>query len=238
MKASGLQTGLIMIIFTSLPVLSQAQTTFPIQSFREHVQVIQDGEQVTLLSDGVPDHKSPYFSRRDSRFEVYNGSNPNFRQNPNSIREQDFTMVIPSRPKKAMVHQRTSLGPIGMALNGVALFNQFAGPNDRPLTDEIDSFDQYNGHPERRGMYHYHVEPLALTQGARNRLIGYLLDGFPVYGPMENGRLVASDDLDEFHGHIHATKEYPEGIFHYHVTADAPYINGGEFYGEPGTLIR
>ena len=32
------------------------------------------------------------------------------------------------------------------------------------------------------------------------------------------------------------TSEFPEGIYHYHVTPDDPYINGSGFYGVPGTV--
>jgi hypothetical protein len=88
-------------------------------------------------------------------------------------------------------------------------------------------------------MYHYHVEPYALTTAnGKNSLIGYLLDGFPVYGPLENGVTITtlSGMLDTYHGHIHATADYPGGIYHYHITADAPYINGTGFYGTAGTV--
>jgi len=84
---------------------------------------------------------------------------------------------IPLNPKVASTHQSTSLGPFGIALNGVVLFNQFAAGN-QPLTGEINSFDQYNGHPQQAGQYHYHI------------------------------------------------------------TDDAPYINGGQYYGTPGTATR
>jgi hypothetical protein len=35
-----------------------------------------------------------------------------------------------------------------MAIDGVPFFNQYAGPN-QPLTNEMQSFDQGWGHPER-----------------------------------------------------------------------------------------
>jgi hypothetical protein len=191
---------------------------------------------VVLQSGGEPDHNSPYFFMTDPRYEPYNGPNPNYMQNPNHILPQTIELHIPLEPQEATVHQATPLGPIGVALNGVPFFNQYAGPN-QPLTNEINSFDQYNGHPQQTGMYHYHVEPLALTaQYGEDALLGFLLDGFPVYGPMENGEEVTNADLDQYHGHSHATAEYPDGIYHYHVTAAAPYINGTGFYGTPGTV--
>ena len=55
------------------------------------------------------------------------------------------------------------MGPIGVSLNGVPFYNQYAGMN-QPLTREINSFDQGNGHPAPiapgqengvDGRYHY-----------------------------------------------------------------------------------
>lgn len=68
--------------------------------------------------------------------------------------------------------------------------------------------------------------------------MGFLLDGFPVYGPEENGKAIISSDLDAYHGHTHATADYPAGIYHYHFTADAPYLNGSGYYGTSGTVSR
>ena len=68
--------------------------------------------------------------------------------------------------------------------------------------------------------------------------MGLLLDGFPVYGPMENGEEITNSDLDDYHGHEHATKEFPSGIYHYHVTEDFPWINGDGFFGTPGTKTK
>jgi hypothetical protein len=69
-------------------------------------------------------------------------------------------------------------------------------------------------------------------------LLGFLLDGFPVYGPIENGVTVTTADLDAYHGHFHATADYPDGIYHYHVTSQDPYINGDGFYGTAGTVTQ
>jgi hypothetical protein len=39
------------------------------------VTITLDGDYVVLRAKGVPDHKSPYFSASDSRYEAYNGTN-------------------------------------------------------------------------------------------------------------------------------------------------------------------
>ena len=204
--------------------------------FDERLEMYVDGEYMVIESDNVPNHPSPYFPNNDSRYETYNGSNSNYRQNPNSIDEQTFVYRIPINPTEATNKTNTNLGSIGIAINGVSFFNQYAGPNNQPLTNEINSFDQYNGHPQRTGVYHYHFEPIYLSsEHGREAFLGFLLDGFPVYGPEENGETLTSDDLDDYHGHFGSTPEYPEGIYHYHFTEDDPYLNGGQFFGTPGT---
>lgn len=215
-----------------------ADVPAPFLHYTNGVHVYVDGDFVVLEANGVPDHGSPYFGTSDSRYEAYNGDNDRFMLNPNRIAEQNLTLRIPLNPTEASRHEATPLGAIGLSLNGVPFYNQYAGPN-QPLTSEIDSFDQYNGHPRQFGGYHYHIEPLYLTaQNGKDALLGFLLDGFPVYGPEENGQAVTNDDLDAFHGHFGATADYPDGIYHYHITDADPYLNGSGFYGTAGTVSR
>ena len=56
-------------------------------------------------------------------------------------------------------------------------------------------------------------------------MIGVLQDGFPAYANQgEDGAIMTNEDLDECGGHFGPTPEFPDGIYHYHLTADeAPY---------------
>jgi hypothetical protein len=196
-----------------------------------------DGDFLVITTTTVPDHKSPYFATTDTRYEAYTAAS--FRKNPSTITAGSITYRIPVKPTKATSAQSTPLGPMGVALNGVPIFNQYAGPGGIPLTTEIQSFDQYGGHPQQQGQYHYHLEPTYLTaKKGKSALIGYLLDGYPVYGPVVGGKTLTSKDLDAYHGRTGTTTEYPGGIYHYVITADDPYINGSGFYGTPGTVSR
>ena len=229
--------------------------TIPIETYEKVYGVTSEiyieEEFVYINTSGMPDHQSPYYIDtvwEATKFIEYNNSNPfvsNFHLNPNRISELSMSYKIPISPKKSSNNNPTNMGPIGVSLNGVPFYNQYAGPNT-PLTGEINSFDQYNGHPAplmpgqengTSGRYHYHLEPFWLTSNnGKDALIGFLLDGFPVYGPEENGKKIASSDLDAYHGHFLETSDFPEGIYHYHVTSDDPYINGSGFYGTPGTV--
>ena len=124
-----------------------------------------EGDYVVIKTNGRPDHKSPYYlgtAWESTLNEAYDGSNTNFHLNPNRISNQNFTFKIPLNPDVNNSHSATPLGPIGVSLNGVPFYNQYAGPN-QPLTNEINSFDQYLGHPQATGQYHYHIEPYYLT---------------------------------------------------------------------------
>ncbi|MEZ5016708.1 MAG: YHYH protein [Flavipsychrobacter sp.] len=200
-----------------------------------------DGDYVVITCNGLPDHKSPYYQGTQwdaAMYEAYNGSNSAFHLNPNRISQANLVFRIPLNPTEASAKRSTPMGPMGVSLNGVPFYNQYAA-GGAPLTGEINSFDQYNGHPQQMGGYHYHIEPLFLTANhGKEGLMGFLLDGFPVYGPEENGQTVVSSSLDAYHGHSHATADYPDGIYHYHLSADAPYLNGDGFFGNAGTVAQ
>jgi YHYH protein len=200
-----------------------------------------DGTIVTIKTFAQPDHKSAYYPVGNSLREAFSGTTfggGTFAQNPNTISTQNITLKIPVSPAVAATHAATPMGVIGVGLNGVPFFNQYAAGGS-PLTGEINSFDQWWGHPQMSGMYHYHVEPIYLTtvKATKWALMGFLLDGFPVYGTKEENN-TDPVGLDVYHGHTHATVDYPAGIYHYHFTTAAPYLNGNGFYGTPGTVTQ
>lgn len=68
-------------------------------------------------------------------------------------------------------------------------------------------------------------------------MIGVLEDGFPVNGNLGlAGAIVTNEDLDECSGHVEATPEFPEGIYHYHLTADEAPCMIDCYHGE-GELV-
>lgn len=197
-----------------------------------------NGNTVTFTTQDLPNHTSPYWPTNNPLYEAYNGTNPDFNQNPNRIMAQNITFTMTLNPEEASTHEATPMGPIGISRNGVVFFNQYAA-GGAPLTNEINSFDQWNAHPAGGDNYHYHIEPTHLTQTfGDDAFLGLLSDGFPVYGPLENGATISSSDLDAYHGHTAATADFPDGIYHYHVTADDPYLNGNGFFGTPGNVTN
>lgn len=225
-------------------------TTLPdvYSKFYNGVSVTLDGSEVVIQTKDLPDHTSPFYPTTDPLYAAYSGTNTNFStsislggstQDPD-IQEQDITFRIPVSPAEASSKSSTPGGAIGVAINGVVIYNQYNGAQQLLDDLEFNNTDEYNGHPSpSNGQYHYHIEPAWLTaKNGKSSLVGFLLDGFPIYGPEEDGKTLTSSDLDNYHGHTHATTEYPDGIYHYHVTADAPWINGGEFFGTAGTVTK
>lgn len=196
--------------------------------FGNGTTVTMDGSTVVLRTRDLPDHASPYWGSGHAMYEApHSGMMPN----PHRISEQNITFRVPANPAVAG-QQDTPLGPIGIATNGVVFFNQYAAGR-QPLTSEIISFDRLNGHPAPTNNYHYHFEPLWLTQSNAAAFIGVLLDGFAVYGPQDsNGQ--RPSDLDSCNGHVGTTPDFSTPTYHYHTTTQVPYI-AGCFRGTPGS---
>ncbi|XP_071808823.1 uncharacterized protein [Asterias amurensis] len=161
-----------------------------------------------ITSNGVPDHLTPEYPRRG---------------NPNDIVLQDHVWTIPVNPVVGTSNVPLQLGPIGVAINGIPFFNPYTNTGEDAV--ETETFDNCDGHPTMAGVYHYHKQPsscvFSIVEGEPSSIIGVALDGFPIYGPIdENGNTLTSDDLDECHG------RYVNGKYRYHTTADFPYIMG------------
>lgn len=111
-------------------------------------------------------------------------------------------------------------GAIALAINGVPIFNALNNRGDDAyLAGELD---EYGGHCGRADDYHYHIAPLHLQEVAGpGNPIGYALDGFPIYGLMDEEGQPATG-LDEFNGKIGR-----DGRYRYHATRTYPYVNGG-----------
>lgn len=154
------------------------------------------------------------------------------------IEASPIDSTITTQPVYTEVTTDTTLGQIGVAINGARLFNDYedmertiVALDDNVIHDHAAFVDECNGHPLGDGTtYHYHGIPVCLTaqidvDGEHSYMIGVLQDGFPVYSNQgENGEIMVNADLDECGGHFGVTPEFPEGIYHYHLTADeAPY---------------
>ena len=109
-------------------------------------------------------------------------------------------------------------GALALAVNGIPIFNPYTNTGVDAFLD--GQLDKWGGHCGRADDYHYHTAPLHLyDKQAKTLPIAYALDGFAVYGTLEpDGKAMTT--LDANHGH------YYNGVYHYHGTANAPYMVG------------
>lgn len=186
----------------------------------DNVIITHDATHIILESQGYPNHPTA----------VYPNSG-----NPNRIEVQKFRFRLPLEPKLNDHVTRVPMGPIGVALNGVVFFNPFeaGGMNAVEGYSEV-WLDSCCGHPEQRGVYHYHKYPVCVKSPFKDDgkqhspVIGFAFDGFPIYGPYEGAGQMAKDitgdrSLDVCNGHADDSRGY-----HYHVTPGKfPYVIGG-----------
>ena len=172
---------------------------------------------VQASADSEPDYKSNYFATTDPCYTPYAPEFPD----PNLISSQSLIIKAPTSP--TTTSSTMGLGPVGIAVNGVAIFDNQAAPGDDIFT-EAKSFDRCGGHPAPGGEYHYHGEPYAISYDDAN-LIGVLKDGYFVYGRRDlDGSLPTG--LDAHGGHVAATADSATPVYHYHLTEQTSTSSG------------
>jgi hypothetical protein len=189
----------------------------------------KDSKEMVVHTRNLPNHPTAFFPSRQTT--------------PNPIQEGDHTYYIPLEPvrnSKAVAMDKTNsnkalpMGSIGFAINGVCFFNPF----DAGQMEAVSIMDRCCGHPSPTNQYHYHKYPVCVKSPfaddgeSHSPLIGFALDGFPIYGPYVGKGVMAKDvtenPLDDFN-----MRKDDERGWHYHVTPGKyPYIIGG-FAGTP-----
>lgn len=160
-------------------------------------------------------------------------------RNPNIITEHVILYDFPALPKIATTPSCLPFGPSGISLSGSAIYHGASTLGNDAAAHEI--LDRFGGHTDGTQRYHYHFPAKDLQEhihphtSGHSAIMGYMLDGFGIYGPYgEEGKLLSSKDLDECHGHTHPVlwDGVMTNIYHYHWTYDFPY-NIGCFKGTP-----
>lgn len=162
-----------------------------VQAYASQVTMSIEGEWRVFRSNGLPNHETGQFP------------NPG---NPNTIRAQNYTYRIATRPTLKATSTPLQRMPFGIALNGVMLDPGTAeawkrdpqsGWNIEAIGPGMNlGLDQNNAHVQPNGAYHYHAVPTGLVKSlggnqGRMLLIGYAADGFPIY--VQNGYQQAND---------------------------------------------
>lgn len=204
------------------------------------------GEEVTIESNGLPNHTSPYWSNTTERSaidpmgatlvtEAAATNHPLFvaptvtsyeNMAPGNIDDFNgsYSLTVPASPTLATNSSATGLGPIGIAVSGSMIYNDEEGPNV-PLDNAVGSLDYTAAHTGPQS-YHYHLEPKAWSNDD-DVLIGIMSDGFFLYGRRDYPSGEYPTDLDESGGHFGPTPHNPDGEYHYHIQNDL-YL--GQYY--------
>jgi hypothetical protein len=185
-----------------------------------------EGQQRVVRANNLPSHETGEFPiRPGSAAFAYD-------RNPNRIAPQTILLRLPVAPMPKATPACVPMGMVGFALSGVAIFNALDLAHRDAPAHEIQ--DKCNGHPEERSSYHYHNWSPCLPDpdgkaGRHSSLAGWMLDGFPIFGPKgDGGKPVRNADLDACHGHTHAVMIDGKQVvtYHYHFTAAYPYTIG------------
>jgi len=135
---------------------------------------------------------------------------------------------IPLVPSIAATPTAVVDGPVGMAVNGVPIFNPCKqGGCQNGDTKVLDELDGCNGHAGRADDYHYHAAPTCLMaeQSASywdTHPVGWALDGFAIFGYRSADGTPASRDAI-CGGNTAPVVNAPPG-YSYHVTDLSPYV--------------
>lgn len=224
---------------TETPTPGTVSITSVVQSkyVGSKVTITTNGSSIILKSNGTPNHVSPYWGIGNALYEApYAGQN----LNPGLIGTQVYSMTLPTNPGEATSKEATSLGPIGMALNGVPIYNDREGGNVPVDAGVLSSFDRAGAHPGPGNTYHYHTTG-DFTGNDNANLIGFLRDGFPIYARKDMDGTYPTN-LDANGGHVGTTAEFSTAIYHYHASNTAYLgsmfyiLKSGSYYGTKGTF--
>lgn len=225
----------------------------------DNVEILLQGDNVSITTNGLPNHQSPYWSNTTER--TINGpmgmhvtpaaaqNHPLFIEPTVTSHEQmapgaiddfngSYNLTIPVDPQLAANTTATGLGAIGLAISGSVIYNDEEGPNV-PLDNAAPSLDYTGAHTGPQS-YHYHLEPKAWSNDD-DKLIGIISDGFFLYGRKCNSTNDYPADLDDSGGHISTTQHTTTAEYHYH-TKNELYLGlyyilfPGEYQGTPNRI--
>lgn len=224
--------------------------TTPLSAFDEFnpdgVTISFDGGEVTIQSNGAPNHTTPYYEETSP---LYIDPIVAIAQTPGRIGgDRSYTLTVPTSPLIAASGTVTGLGAIGISVTGVPIFNDTEGPN-RPLEAVIaETFDYAGAHNGPSG-YHYHVESFDVPENNTvlshddEKLVGIMSDGFLIYGRKCNATDDYPTDLDSSGGHTSSSQHSDDDQFyHYHIINEF-YLNnlivlfGVELKGTPNAIM-
>ena len=147
---------------------------------------------------------------------------------------------IPLKPVLAASPADVSSGPLGVAINGIPIFNPCVQQGNCSATNgdtkALGQLDACNGHAGRSDDYHYHAAPVCMMAAQpasywNTHPIGWALDGFAIFGYNDaDGAVAIRDNICG--GNTQPVPNAPQG-YSYHVIDTFPYITNNNLCGVP-----
>lgn len=162
--------------------------------------------------------------------------------------ELTLTFLIPAVPKMASSNDEISIVEhLGVSKDGIPMTGHPPSVVDGPplpgggtMGGNIPSIDPCGGHIDPFGYYHLHfgaeemnnvllannISEVTCTNFTQSEtaFVGFAKDGYPIYASKDEDGTLPSD-LDECQGHTAATADYPDGVYHYHISnSSAPNL--------------
>ena len=192
---------------------------------------------------------------------------PFVKMTPHSLSPQTLTIKFPRSPKVAATPTNVvnMLGTAGVSVSGLLIYpiTEGAIPVESAFGDPYYNkmLDTCGGHTGPASEYHYHVlMTIAICNLKNTSILGYAIDGFPIYGPtgclnvkctkkaaMKSGYVqIGNPQKNVWNAYKYSAtpsttvldecngRVQPDGTYGYHATLSFPYIFGC-FKGTPTT---
>lgn len=207
------------------------------------VEAVCDGDNLVVSSNGIPEYEFVPLT-------------------PNGLAAQDWEWTITRTPEVAAAPTDIPLlGTAGFAVNGLVIYGPNEGAFPDPYGDPVYNaiIDDCMGHTGGNADYHYHallveciLQRVTVAETEPDPVIGFALDGFPIYGPrgcadaecssirtyQSSWTRTGDPTTYAWDAHtytVQAGDEFldqcnghtgPDGSYHYHATESFPYILG------------
>merc|ERR1711963_1238570 len=147
-------------------------------SAQGYYETFEYNGQRVIISSGAPSH--------EAESELYIPASEGGFFNPNTRCERWQYAVVPLNPTKASTYSESNMGSVGWVESGGVIYNHLSSPTGSLAAYyEIDTLDVCGGHSDQDSQYHYHLIPYCWNDSddaSACQFLGYMLDGFPVYG--------------------------------------------------------
>jgi hypothetical protein len=166
---------------------------------------------------------------------------------PNGLKSQTFSWTITTKPKIAAQQTsiKTTMGTLAFTVTGIPVYGPTEGPvpTQEAFGDPVfnNILDTCGGHTGYNADYHYHTIYSVSDCSLQETIVGYALDGFPIYSnpsykwksgyektgnPKTNSWDAytykgGTSTLDECNG-----QKQSDGTYRYYVTQSFPYVIG------------